>query len=248
LRVLVVGAQSNLSIALCQELRKRSHEVFIIDLNPENAIADAAQTKVTAIKQAFDARDPSSCESVILDSIQGNSIDSLVYAAGYCSESSFISPNWESAMMHFQINTVGAAIALMSLGRYLRSQRLNGAAVIISSINARQAIPRYWAYCSSKAALERMIEIAAVDLAPNVRVNAVAPGVLEPVRGAKAVFPALNHRLRNRHLLDNKMTSALDVARVVCCLISEDCSWITGETISVDGGLRLMFKCTDPEF
>ena len=110
-----------------------------------------------------------------------------------------------------------------------------GAIVNIASINARQPAEGMSAYCSAKAGVEMLTKVAALEAAPHgVRVNAIAPGFVEtpmtaPTRSAvRAQFVA--------SIPVGRPGSPDDIARAVLFLASDDASWISGETLVVDGG------------
>lgn len=112
-----------------------------------------------------------------------------------------------------------------------------GAIVNIVDIYAEQPLPRHGIYCMSKAALAMMTRALALDLAPAVRVNAVAPGaVLWPDAGKSE---ADQQRLIERTPL-KRMGSPDDVAATVLWLL-DDAPFVTGEIVRVDGGRHLAF-------
>ena len=111
--------------------------------------------------------------------------------------------------------------------------------VFVSSLGARAAVGTLSAYASTKGAINTMVKYFAAALGPRgIRVNAVAPGVIdtdmsnftktEEGRSAVMTMQALK-----------RIGQSDDVAPVITFLVSEDARWITGETIAVDGGSKL---------
>jgi NAD(P)-dependent dehydrogenase (short-subunit alcohol dehydrogenase family) len=119
-----------------------------------------------------------------------------------------------------------------------------GAAVVnVSSVTGLRPYPSLLAYCTSKAAIDMMTQVAALELAPyGVRVNAVCPGVvvteLHTVSGAVQDYPAFLERSRTTHPL-GRTGQPEEVAALVAFLASAEAAWITGAIVSIDGGRAL---------
>lgn len=111
-------------------------------------------------------------------------------------------------------------------------QAAHGSIVNITDIYAERALPRHPVYCMSKAALRMATASLALELAPEVRVNAIAPGViLWPEAGKSEADKA--HALARIPLA--RKGSPHDIAGAVLWLV-RDASYVTGQTLRVDGG------------
>lgn len=112
--------------------------------------------------------------------------------------------------------------------------------ITLSSQGARQVMPGYAAVGASKAALEALVRYLAVELAPAVRVNGVAPGVVDT--DALKHFPMRDAMLA--HARDNtpagRLVTPEDVADTVNFLTSDAAAMITGQTVVVDGGAAVL--------
>jgi NAD(P)-dependent dehydrogenase (short-subunit alcohol dehydrogenase family) len=119
-----------------------------------------------------------------------------------------------------------------------------GSVVNVSSVNGLRSFPGVLAYCVSKAAVDQLTRCAALEMAPlGVRVNAVNPGVtvtnLHRRSGMdEAQYAAFLERSKTTHPL-GRPGRPEDVASLVLFLASDRASWMTGETIPVDGGRHL---------
>jgi len=115
----------------------------------------------------------------------------------------------------------------------------------MSSINAQVAIPSIAAYCSSKGGVMQLTKVAALALAKNgIRVNAVGPGSIdtEMMAGVNSNPEAMKNVLSRTPL--GRIGTAREIGDTVAFLASEKASYITGETIYVDGGrLGLNYTC-----
>jgi NAD(P)-dependent dehydrogenase (short-subunit alcohol dehydrogenase family) len=116
-----------------------------------------------------------------------------------------------------------------------------GANVVgISSLGSRQSIPGYAAMGASKAGLEALTRQLAVELAPKVRVNTICGGLVRT--DALRYFPAGAEMLDAAEKLTplGRVGEPADIARAVSLLLDPRAAWITGQVITVDGGLSLV--------
>ena len=119
-----------------------------------------------------------------------------------------------------------------------------GAVVNVSSVTGLRSFPGVLSYCASKAALDQLTRCAALELAARgVRVNAVNPGVVVSNLHRRSgmtedQYAAFLERSRETHPL-GRPGQPHEVAELILFLLSDRSGWITGETISIDGGRHL---------
>lgn len=112
-----------------------------------------------------------------------------------------------------------------------------GSIVNISSVSGVRPAPGIAFYGVTKAALIHLTEELAVELAPRVRVNAVAPAIVK-TRFATALYEGREEKVAAGYPL-GRLGEPEDVAGTVAFLCSPDAAWITGQTIVIDGGVTL---------
>jgi NAD(P)-dependent dehydrogenase (short-subunit alcohol dehydrogenase family) len=127
-----------------------------------------------------------------------------------------------------------------------QAMRDGGAIVNIASIQQRLPLPSYAAYIASKGGVSAVSNALAVELAPEVRVNVVAPGVIatESFGSTPGASALAGNQARPATLL-GRTGRAGEVAAAVCFLAGPDASFITGATLTVDGG-RTLSRQPDP--
>lgn len=127
----------------------------------------------------------------------------------------------------FDVNVKAAVMASRAAAPHLRAR--GGAIVNVASLGGLRPWPAYLPYCVSKAALVTATQCLALALAPEVRVNAIAPGILEP--------PGASEELKRKVPLDRFGAAEEAVAAVL--YLATSASYTTGEVLTLDGGRRL---------
>ncbi|MEU2032354.1 SDR family oxidoreductase [Nocardia amamiensis] len=112
-----------------------------------------------------------------------------------------------------------------------------GAVVNVSSVAGLKPAPGIGFYGSSKAMLTHITQELAVELGPNLRVNAVAPAVVK-TKFATALYEGREDEIAAAYPL-KRLGVPEDIGSVVAFLLSEDASWLTGQLLVVDGGITL---------
>ena len=142
----------------------------------------------------------------------------------------------EAAAKIFAVNVLSAvAWAQQAYGQWMGEH--GGAIVNVASVAGLKPAPMIGMYGASKAALIHVTEELAVELGPDIRVNAVAPAVVK-TKFAKALYEGREDEVSAPYPL-KRLGLPDDIAGVVGFLLSEDAAWLTGQTITADGGLLL---------
>lgn len=153
---------------------------------------------------------------------------------------------WDGSL---QLNLLAPLTLMQELGAGMR-ERGRGVIINITSIAAHQARPLRGAYTATKAALESLTRVAAMELGPHgVRVLAVAPGMTQTPSLAAALPTGMTgDALARRYVPIGRMVRAEEIASVCCYLASDEAEALTGTVITVDGGLtagRYSFSLTE---
>jgi NAD(P)-dependent dehydrogenase (short-subunit alcohol dehydrogenase family) len=245
-QVIVTGASSGIGRAVALRFGRTGASVLAVgrDRSALDAVADeiaaAGGRGVAFVADVTGADAPDRIVAAAVERLGG--VTTLVNAAGIIGSGSVettTDAQWD-VMMDINVRApfrlMRAAAAALAAAK--------GAVVNVSSVTGIRAFPGVLAYCVSKAAVDQLTRCAALELAPKgVRVNAVNPGVVVSNlhrRGGmtEESYAAFLARSRETHPL-GRPGDPQEIADLVFFLASEQAGWITGETISIDGGRHL---------
>jgi NAD(P)-dependent dehydrogenase (short-subunit alcohol dehydrogenase family) len=245
-KVIVTGASSGIGRATAKLFLSAGASVAFVGRR-ESALADAAaeatieRGKVTLI--AADLADEKQSESCIKRATEAmGGLDVLINAAGILKSGRIEDTSLElwDEMMNINLRSV---FHLMKLA-VPHLERSRGNIVNVSSVTGPRSFPGVLVYCVSKAGLDHLTRCAALELAQKgIRVNAVNPGVVvtglhrSGGMGDDAYAAFLEHG-KTTHPL-GRVGEASEVAELICFLASDRAGWITGATVSIDGGRAL---------
>jgi len=169
-------------------------------------------------------------------------LDVVVNAAGIIGSGDLATTTMEDWSAMLRINLDSVFVLMQAALPHLQATR--GNIVNVSSVTGTRSFPGVLAYCVSKAGVDQLTRCAALELAASgVRVNAVNPGVVVSDlhrRGGmqEAAYEAFLEHSRTTHPL-GRVGQPGDIADAIVYLASEQASWVTGVTLSLDGGRHL---------
>jgi len=243
--VLVTGASSGIGRACARALGAEGANVVLAGRRRERLDEVAKELEAAgrgALVVTGDTRDEAACGAWVKAALERfGRLDGLVNAAGVLGNGTVLdtpTAEWERMM---DVNVTGVMQVTRAAAEALKAGK--GAVVNVSSVAGIRPYGNLAAYCVSKAAVEMYTRCAALDFAPfGVRVNCVAPGVvvteLHTVTGAVADYPGFLERGKATHPI-GRVGTAEEVAALVLYLLGEQAGWITGASMSIDGGRAL---------
>ncbi|MDH7571444.1 MAG: SDR family oxidoreductase [Armatimonadota bacterium] len=169
---------------------------------------------------------------------QAGGLDTLVNnAGGLLQRSPFTEYDVKTFNDTFVLNVTSAFVCSRAAVPHLQKAGAGASIIFMSSVATRFGPPGVAPYAAAKAALNAFTMSLARELAPHIRVNAVAPGVIEtPFH--QATPPERMEQLKGMMLL-GRLGAAEDVADVILFLASDAARYITGECIDINGGMNL---------
>ncbi|WP_372572255.1 SDR family NAD(P)-dependent oxidoreductase [Ruegeria jejuensis] len=231
----VTGAAQGIGLACAEALNEDGYKVILVDI--QDSVKDAA-ANMGGVGMVCDMGDADAI-SAMFDTIEAEHgpVSALVNNAGVAMPGNFLDYDLATYDRVMDINLRGVFVAMQRVANTMVDKGIEGAIVNMSSINAQVAIPAIPAYCASKGGIMQLTKVAALALAPkNIRVNAVGPGSIdtEMMAGVNANPEAFKMAMSRTPL--GRAGTAREIGDVVAFLCSKKASYVTGETIYVDGG------------
>lgn len=234
--ILVTGGGSGIGLAVCKLLAKDGYRVFAGYRNrtvPVEELTDEEKEAIIPVK--LDVNDTEAARKVVEDiEKEYGYINGLVNSAGITDDVFLMmmsEKSWESVIntdLGSLYHTVTAVLpGMMAAG--------GGAIVSISSIAGFKGVTGQTNYCAAKAGLIGFTKALSREVARmNIRVNSVAPGYIETPMTEE--IKKKNPRL-TKEIPMQRFGTPLEIAKAVRFLLSDDSSYITGTTLTVDGGV-----------
>ncbi|MEX0951913.1 MAG: SDR family oxidoreductase [Gammaproteobacteria bacterium] len=229
--VIIFGATGAVGRALSQRLLDTGQPLHLIGRDAD-ALGSMAK-KFNASSAVCDVLDEDAIRTSI-DAYPANDCAGLAFCIGSIVLKPLRAASSNDFMQTYQLNVVAAALAIQQCATRLK--RGNGSVVLFSSIAASQGFHNHSVIAAAKAGIIGLTVALAAELAPQVRVNCIAPSLS---KSAMAKSLTDNERtaenIARQHPLP-RLGRPDDHAALAAFLLNPDSSWITGQTLHVDGG------------
>lgn len=222
---IVTGGGSGIGSAVVERLRNAGHEVTAWDLKGGDFVCDIS--------------DPESVTVALEQTIAAHGTPTrLVACAGIGASGLLLEQDPDEWRRVLDTNLTGSWLTMRAVARAMVEAGSGGSIVAVSSISGTVADRDMGAYCVSKAGLDMLVRVAAVEWGTHrIRVNAVGPGVTRtPMLAKPEQLPGWVDGLSERTAL-GRLGEADDVAETIVAVL--EMSWVTGQTVFSDGGLAL---------
>lgn len=236
-RVVISGASSGIGLETARMLASRGAEVCLTARGEEALSLAAEDVGERAWTWPCDVSDAASVGALV-EQVRSRwgALDGLVNNAGSAPMARLDETSDEVWEACFAVNVRGPFLLCRELGQLLHGGN-SPAVVNISSTLAERAIPGMAAYNASKAALNQLTKSLAMEWAPDVRVNAIMPAVVDtPIHASRGISAEQLDAMGEMHPM-KRVGRPHDVAAMITFLLSDESAWMTGTVIPVDGGI-----------
>lgn len=228
---IVTGGGSGIGAAIAQRFRAAGADVLLADINP--AASELAERLGCAFRctDVGNPRDVAAlCEAAV---DRFGKLDVLVNNAGVARSAPLSDADEERSRRFWRVHVLGVQAGIKEAGARMKP---GGSIINISSITAVRGFLQWGEYAATKAGIISLTQTAAVEYGPlGIRVNCVAPGIIDtPMAMDEA--PDMVERNANVFTLLGRIGKPQELAAAVHFMASDDASYVTGQTLLVDGG------------
>jgi NAD(P)-dependent dehydrogenase (short-subunit alcohol dehydrogenase family) len=222
---LVTGGASGIGCEVARRLRDGGHDVVVWDLSGADIDCDVS--------------DPDAVSSAMERTVRERGVPTRVVTCAGIGASGLLlnqSPaEWERVLA---VNLTGTWLTIRAAAQAMVDAGVGGSIVAVSSISGTVADRDMGAYCVSKAGVDMLVKVAAVEWGSHgIRVNAVGPGVTRtPMLAKPEQLPGWVEGLAERTAF-GRLGEATDVAGAIVGVL--ELPWVTGQIVHADGGLAL---------
>lgn len=232
-KVLIYGGSGGIGSATARLLRERGYDLHLVGRNEESlgALADELESSYSV---GDVVADPDVFTRASKEA--GKELGGLVYAIGTINLRSLQRLSESDLLQDFQVNAMGAALAVQAALPALKRGDESSSVVLYSSVAAEQGFSLHASMGMAKGAVNGLTLSLAAELAPRVRVNAIAPSLTQtPLAAGLLTNEAITAGIVKQHPMQ-RLGTPDDIAALTAFLLSPDSSWITGQILGVDGG------------
>ena len=223
--ILVIGGSSGIGLAL------------VTLLSPDNNVyvASRSSERIDGLKVNYIPFDAT--KDTIDTSLLPETLDGFVYCPGSINLRPFKGLKIEAFTDDFEINVMGAVKSLKSVLGLLLASTKASSVVFYSTVAVQTGMPFHSSISASKGAIEGLTRSLAAEFAPKIRVNAIAPSIVDTPLASKFLNNDVKMEKANeRHPL-GRIGTARELADVTAFLLGDQSSWMTGRILQIDGGI-----------
>lgn len=240
--VLVTGGARGIGRSTIIEFAKNGYDVVInychngVEANELKEFVEK-QYNVRALVVKASVSNESEVEKMVTEVIQEfGHIDCLVNNAGIAIDTTFDDKTYDNFMETLKVNLIGTFMVSKYVGKYMLANG-SGNIINVSSTNGIDTVyPESLDYDASKAGVISLTKNLALQYAPNIRVNAVAPGWVTTDMNKELDYDFIKNE--EEKIMLGRFADPSEIAKVILFLASSDASYINGSVIRVDGGCK----------
>jgi NAD(P)-dependent dehydrogenase (short-subunit alcohol dehydrogenase family) len=238
----VTGAGNGIGLGIAHGFAGEGALVIVAEINEaagRRAVAEIEAEGGKADYVPVDVSDESKVEAMVQEVVDRHgAIDILINNAGIVLHKFIVDMKREEWDRQLAVQLTGPFLTSKHVARRMIARGVGGKIVNISSLAGTVGRVRGGAHCVSKAGVNLLTKVLAMELAPHrINVNAVAPGLIDVTAQRDEATLSLAYRQSYVKMIPfGRMGETHEIARAVMFLCSQDAEWITGEHMVVDGG------------
>jgi NAD(P)-dependent dehydrogenase (short-subunit alcohol dehydrogenase family) len=224
--ILIAGGSSGIGLALVKKLAAAGNRVHVLSRTNTSLAGLPSVSHVTKdlLTEALDEGD------------LPEALDGVIYCPGSINLKPFRSLKPEAFLEDFQLNVIGAVKVLQAAQKALKNAG-SASVVLFSTVAVGQGMPFHASVAAAKGAVEGLTRSLAAEWAPAIRVNCIAPSLVNTPLAARLLSSDEKKEAAGaRHPL-KRVGTPEEVAALAYFLLSDEAGWMTGQVLGLDGGL-----------
>lgn len=223
--ILIIGGSSGIGLALVKQLQA-DHNIIVANRTNEGLVG----LSVSYIP--YDVENDELEVSSLPETLHG-----MVYCPGTINLRPFKGIKPEVFSKDFSINVLGAIKTLQSVLGRLQNSETPSSVVFFSTVAVQTGMPFHTSVAAAKGALEGLSRSLAAELAPKIRFNVIAPSLVDtPLAGKFLNNDTKKSNAAARHPLQ-RVGRPEEIAQMTAFLLNDNSSWMTAQTLTIDGGI-----------
>jgi 3-oxoacyl-[acyl-carrier protein] reductase len=223
----IVGGSSGIGFEIVNELSHRGDDIYV---------GSRTSDKLTGLRGVhhlnLDVTQPPDLLEGLPEALHG-----VAYCPGTIRLKPFQRLTREDFLEDLQVNFIGAAHMIKACLPNLKNSATGASIVLFSTVAVTTGMPFHTSIAAAKGAVEGLTRSLAAELAPRIRVNAIAPSLTDtPLAASMLSSDEKRQAAAERHPM-KRIGSPHDIARLAVFLLSDSASWLTGQVLHVDGGM-----------
>jgi NAD(P)-dependent dehydrogenase (short-subunit alcohol dehydrogenase family) len=235
---LITGGASGIGLSIAQRFLAEGARIMLADANAEKLSSVEKELGADVASRAGDVRVESDVDATVVATVERfGRLDIAVNSAGlgtYAPITEQTEEQWDTVV---DVCLKGVFLSMKHEARAMKVAGDGGVIINIASLNAFQPGEGMSAYCAAKAGVDMLTRVASLELGPDsIRVCGIAPGLVDtPLTAPLTQIP----QIREDYLANiplGRSGRPEDIASAALYLASDEASWVSGTTLSVDGG------------
>lgn len=231
-RIVIYGGSGGIGSSVARHAHAIGAELHLVGQTEEKL-----QALSTELQTSYSVGDV--CDETLFAKVHkdfAGPVDGIVYSVGTITLGSIRRLTRADFLQDFKVNAMGAALAVKAGLSSLKKSEGTPSVVLFSSVAVNQGFSFHGSIGMAKGAVSGLTLSLAAELAPKIRVNAIAPSLTKTPLSEKILAnEKIAMAVTDLHPL-KKLGTREDIANLAAYLLSEEAAWITGQIINIDGG------------